>query len=310
VSAVEVWRGGVNTWECDEMGHLNVRFYVARAMEGLAGLAAELGMPQAFCATAASTLLLRELHIRFLREARPGAALHMTGGVISLAENEAWVLLELLHTRSNQPAATFQLRVAHVTPRDVRPFAWPRRVREHAEALLVDVPPHAATRSVSLEPVESLASLERADALGLKRTGRGVLSPAECDVFGRMRPEIFMGRISDGVGLLVEPIREALLASLGEAAPARLGGAALENRLIYLGWPRAGDQIMLRSGLAGVDGRTQRLVHWLLDPVTGAPWATTEAVATNFDLDARKIVPITEAARAAISPLVVEGLTL
>ena len=32
---VEVWRGGVNTWECDEMGHLNVRFYVARAMEGL-----------------------------------------------------------------------------------------------------------------------------------------------------------------------------------------------------------------------------------------------------------------------------------
>ena len=26
---LEVWRGGVNTWECDEMGHLNVRFYVA-----------------------------------------------------------------------------------------------------------------------------------------------------------------------------------------------------------------------------------------------------------------------------------------
>ena len=39
---IEVWRGCVNTWECDEMGHLNVRFYVARAMEGLVGLAAAL----------------------------------------------------------------------------------------------------------------------------------------------------------------------------------------------------------------------------------------------------------------------------
>ena len=32
---LEVWRGSVNTWECDQMGHLNVRFYVARSAEGL-----------------------------------------------------------------------------------------------------------------------------------------------------------------------------------------------------------------------------------------------------------------------------------
>lgn len=40
---VEVWRGGVASWECDQMGHLNVAFYVAKSMEGLVGLAAELG---------------------------------------------------------------------------------------------------------------------------------------------------------------------------------------------------------------------------------------------------------------------------
>ena len=40
---LEVWRGGVNTWECDEMGHMNVRFYVSRFIEGLAGLALRLG---------------------------------------------------------------------------------------------------------------------------------------------------------------------------------------------------------------------------------------------------------------------------
>lgn len=50
-TGVEVWRGGVNVWECDEMGHMNVRFYVTRAMQGLVGLAAELGMPEAFSPT-------------------------------------------------------------------------------------------------------------------------------------------------------------------------------------------------------------------------------------------------------------------
>jgi acyl-CoA thioester hydrolase len=58
---VEVWRGGVNTWDCDEMGHMNVRHYVSRAMEGLAGLAEALCMPQAFCTTASATLLVRDI---------------------------------------------------------------------------------------------------------------------------------------------------------------------------------------------------------------------------------------------------------
>src|ERR1700761_1671694 len=90
--AVEIWRGGVNTWECDEMGHMNVRFYVARFMEGLGGLALRLGLPQAFSAHANATLTVREHHIRFLKEAHAGAPLHMEGGVIEIDETGASLL--------------------------------------------------------------------------------------------------------------------------------------------------------------------------------------------------------------------------
>ena len=38
------YRGGVNTWECDEMGHMNVRFYVTKAEEGLGVFASALGL--------------------------------------------------------------------------------------------------------------------------------------------------------------------------------------------------------------------------------------------------------------------------
>ena len=31
-----LYQGSVNTWECDEGGHLNVRFHLERAMAGLA----------------------------------------------------------------------------------------------------------------------------------------------------------------------------------------------------------------------------------------------------------------------------------
>lgn len=310
MTALEVWRGAVNTWDCDEMGHLNVRGYVVCAMQGLGALAAELGAPRAFRQTASATLVVREHHIRFLREARPGAALHMTGGVVSLTDDEAWLLFELFHSGDGTPAATVQARVAHVTPQEGRAFPWPRDVRDRADALAVAVPAHAAPRSIALTPVTPRASLGRAEALGMINTGRAVVDATGIDVFGRMRPERFIGQVSDGVSGLTAPIRGAVAAALGEGAPKRMGGAVLEYRLLYLDWPRAGDHLALRSGLAAVDGRTQRLIHWLLDPVTGAPWGVSEAVAVNFDLDTRKVAPIGEAAQAALRPLIVEGLTL
>ena len=308
--AVEVWRGGVNTWECDEMGHLNVRHWVAKATEGLAGLAGELGMPDAFQPTATATLLLREHHIRFLREAKPGAPLHMLGSVTSATEDEAWLLLQLIHSNTDEPAGTFQVRVAHVSPDSGRPFPWPTRVRARLAQLTAEPPSHARPRSLSLEPVEPAAALDAAERLGLRSIGRGTIDGGQVDVFGRMRAEQFIGRVSDGVAGLVRPIREAVERSLESGSPGRMGGAVLEYRMLYLAWPQAGDHVLLRSGLAGVDGRTQRLVHWMLDPVSGRAWGSAEAVAINMDLDARRAAPISERVQAALRPLVVPGLTL
>jgi acyl-CoA thioester hydrolase len=121
-----------------------------------------------------------------------------------------------------------------------------------------------------------------------------------------MRAEMIIGRISDGI-----PTLGARLGSRqaeGETAPARMGGAVLEYRLAYLGWPRAGDRFVIRSGLVGVDARTTQYVHWVLDPKTGAPWASTLAVAVGLDLDARKIVPISSEAQARLRQRITPGL--
>lgn len=306
---VEIWRGGVNTWDCDEMGHMNVRHYVVRAQEGLIGLAAELGLPHAFSPHANATLLVKEHHIRFLREAHAGAPLTMLGGVIEMDETEARLLQLLIHPATGELAATFQTTVVHATPREGQAFPWPKIARERAQALMVEVPEKARARSLDLSPFAPTASLARADALKLSRIGLGGLLPTDCDVYGRMRAEQFIGRVSDGIGAFIHPFRD-LVVEHAEHKPKRMGGAVLEYRIAYLAWPRIGDRIDIRSGLVGTDARTMRVVHWMLDPATGEPWGTSEAVAITFDLDARKVAPVSDAARAALAKHEIAGLAL
>lgn len=304
MAEVEVWRGGVASWECDQMGHLNVGFYVAKSMQALAGLAAELGMPGAFAPAAEATLLVREQHIRFIREARPGAPLHMTGGVIAMGDDEARLML-LMHHQSGELAASFQTVVAHVTARDGRPFPWSDRLRARADALSVEVPEKAAPRSIGLAPIETQAGLARANELGLIRTGLGVIDAGDCDAFGRMRTETFMHRLSDGIPHFFAGRRPGA-ADTGR----KVGGAALEYRLIHHAWPRAGDRVELRSGSAGGDPRFRRLVHWLLDPATGRPWGSAEAIAVSFDLETRKLITLSDEEFARVEADAVPGLGL
>jgi acyl-CoA thioester hydrolase len=286
------------------MGHLNVGFYVAKAMQGLVGLAAELGMPQAFAPEALSTLIVREEHIRFIKEARPGAPLHMIGGVVEWGDADARLLFLLRH-RTGEIAAVFQMLVSHATAREARAFPWPERVSARARALSMEVPADARPRSIGLEPVESQASLERALALGLKRTALGAVMAADCDAFGRMRTELLMARISDGIPHLFDGTRPGAAENGG-----RTGGAALEYRLIHLAWPRAGQRLELRSGAAGGDARFRKLIHWLLDPETGRPWGVAEAIAVSFDLETRKLITLTDEALAQANAAAVPGLTL
>ncbi|MEO8811662.1 MAG: thioesterase family protein [Caulobacteraceae bacterium] len=306
---LEVWRGGVNTWECDEMGHMNVRFYVARAMEGLVGLAAGFGLPGAFRANASATLLVREQHIRFMREALARAPLHMTAGVLDLGENEARILQLLYHSNTGEIAASFVTVVAHVTARDERPFPWSQRTRALARTLAAVVPPGAGPRGLGTAPATSRADGTLADELGLMRLGAGAIGPEECDIFGRMRPEVFIGRVADNVPRLAGVFRDPA-AAVAPDRPASMGGAVVEYRLLHTAWPRAGDRFEIRSGMAAVDARTQRLVHWMIDPASGRAWGSAEALAVSFDLATRKVVEIGDADRTRLARFIVPGLSL
>jgi acyl-CoA thioester hydrolase len=279
----EVWRGGVNAWECDEMGHMNTRYYLARCMEGATALLVIAGLAEGLAATA-----LRETHIRFHREARAATALHMEGGLARLDDNDAELLLMLRHSGDGSLAATFRVTLAHEGP-------WPDAFRKRSTALVVDVPPQAKPRSVG-SGVPERQDLERHTRIAM-----GAIMPADCDHRGRMLPQKFAGTVSDGVRQLTAPLRE-IVVEHAEAPVPNIGGAVLEMRVAHLGQPALGDLFEVRSAFRGGDARTLVLEHWMLDPRDGRRWGYMESIAVVFDIEKRVVVGITEAARAALKP--------
>lgn len=301
----ELWRGNANAWECDELGHLNVRFYLAKGMQAVANLAADAGLNSAYAADATATLTPREIHIRFLAEARPGAPLLIRGGFTEVRESEADILLAMRHGGDDRLAATLRLTVAHADPGIGLIFPWPSRFLAGAEAMKTQALDEAAPRGTSTTPWAAVPSLERADALGLKMIGRGRFGPDEMDVFGRLRPEFLLGRVSDSVVHFAEAFPEETAFHAGETDVA-LSGALLETRIGPRRWPRAGDGYVVRSGLKAANEKVRTLVHWVIDPDTGRPWWTMEGVACAMDLEARRLAPaegvILERLQAAVIP--------
>lgn len=260
----EVWRGTANAWQCDHLGHMNTRFYLAIVEEGIAALG-----------FAAATV--RAQHMRFHREARAGAALHATGQILS----EGDLLFVLRHSETDQVAATFRLWIGTGA-------LWQGQG---------EIPKEAQPRSVKLEDVPLTASVRRAEELGLRRTGLGTITQ---DVWGLSG---FMGRVADSVSHLPSGDWRSVLE---RTAQVRVGGALVEFQTVHARWPRLGDRCEVRSGLAGCTDRVTYAVHWLLDPITGEPWAAVRAVGVPLDLEARRLVALTpeaqEAYRAASVP--------
>lgn len=73
---IELWRGNANAWECDELGHMNVRFYLAKAMEALGNLADKAGLNGVYLQDATATLIPRRSTSSF--SPRPAPALRST----------------------------------------------------------------------------------------------------------------------------------------------------------------------------------------------------------------------------------------
>lgn len=288
---ISLWKGSCNQWDCDEMGHMNVRIYVEKQIEALGVMAHAMKMPQAFRQGAPSTLIPVEQHIRYMAEVLAGRPISMVGCVLEYGECDAVIYQEMRHS-DGRVAAAMRTRVIHADNKSGEPFPWSSRTLDVLPTLIDTPPEQTAPRSVSMaDPAREISEIMYDDLrrLNIPLIGQGSVPPQHIDVHGRMAASWVIGRTSDSVPNLLYDWRQQMGKS--EDGSRRVGAAVLEYRMRYHRWPKPGDLFEAYTGSGKVAGKTHSLIHWMMDPVTGLPWATSEAVAITLDLDARKVIP-------------------
>lgn len=301
---IEVARSSVQTWECDNMGHMNVQFYVAKADEGLAALAAALGLSARAQRSAFASLIPREHHIRFHRELRPGAPFAILGGVVDCRPEGLIVYEEMQNAASGAVAATFVTRAEWCEVETRGGLPLPVNAIAKAPDLTVPLPPQGAPRGLDMAPPRPAPTIKDAERMGLITTFRGAVLGEHCDAAGYLTMRHYMGRVSDGIPNLIAQTRGE------DRSASRIGGAALEYRFVYRTYAREGDLLVLKSGLKSVGAKTYTWCHWLFDAESGENVATAEAVAISMDLVERKAIEIPPDMRANLERMVVPDLSV
>jgi len=266
-------------------------------------------MPHAFRANSPSTIIPVDQHIRFVREVLPGRPLTMNGCVLEAGEDDALIYQELRHGDGSL-AACMRTRVLHVDTTMRKPFPWSSRTRQAIPDVTDTAPEESAPRSIDMSAPglpHSEITLDRVKQVGAPLAGRGAVPPQHLDVHGHMYPYWMLGRTSDSVPNILYNWRKKVAESAGDL---RMGAAVLEYRLRYHDMPVAGDLYELYTSFGGAQGKTHNLIHWMMNPANGKPWATMQATAITLDLDARKAIPAPPEMIRELSEMAAPGLEI
>ena len=305
MSALYTWSGTANQWECDELGHLNMRHYLAKAAEARQMFITHLGLPDAFKAGASSSVRLKQVHIKYVKEARPGASLYIESGLLSLGENCA-TLVHIMYHANGQVAASLTEKLEHIFCRNQQPFPWPDRVRSKADSFKLPLPDIAKPKGLTGNEPMIGPELAQLEAWNCQHIGTGMFLPDEVDIMGSVKPSVYIGRVSDNVIRLTSAWPDFDLLNWEKYSTM---GVMLELRLRIHRHAVAGEPFLLKSGIAGVSKKTRNLVHNFVNPISGTSYATILTVNGVLDLNERKLVAPTASQMRLIKKAVIPSLT-
>ena len=299
------WAGECSAWECDELGHMNMRHYVHKVDEARRGLIIRLGLPRAFHSGVASTVRSRDFHIKYQGEAHPGNPLRIDSAIIDLMESAARLCHIMTH-RDGRIAATIVETVEHVYLPEDKIFPWPKRVREAAPEFTVALPVPAKARNVDGTAAFTGMSLSDLKTAGAKVIGAGVFGVSELDLTNRVTMGSFFGRTTSSIAWFREgwpEFEDPAYQASGMSA------ALLEMRAVIHRYPKRGDAYAYLPAMTSANSYTRQFVHNLVDPISGESWVSMQASGCKFDLNNRKLLKATEADLQQLEQGMVKGVS-
>lgn len=287
----------VQAEEIDHLGHMNVRFYAAKALRASRVLADQVGLSMQRCADEGAVLELRTAFTRHYREQMKGAELVMKGGVLEVHADGMRLYHELLNPAREERAATFvhDMRLRDEASRAPRPL--PEMAAVEAARRRVDWPEHGRPRTVDLGREPRALSREEALERGIAMRQVRELRPDECTdggYFPAIRyAELVWGGVPVDARLGWEPLRK-----LPDGG--KMGWAILESRGVLRRLPRAGDRVQSFGVEVEIGRKTSYRHSWVFDVDQGDLLLTTSTVDIAFDITRRRAIEIPRATRESL----------
>ncbi|MFM7421112.1 MAG: thioesterase family protein, partial [Alphaproteobacteria bacterium] len=138
---IVIGKGSVQSGECDVMGHMNVRHYLARAGDGLAWLGLALGITQD-----RGFFTPVDQHIRFLREMAAGTPFTIFGGVVARRGDQLRAYVEIRNSGTGVASAALVSDIELRDPHSGAVLPLPAGLEDKLAGLTVALPAHAGPR--------------------------------------------------------------------------------------------------------------------------------------------------------------------
>lgn len=279
--------------EIDSLGHMNVRYYMARMELANQALLEQIGLPQSVLG--GSYLKRIDTYTRFRQEQFEGAPLHAVGGVLALGEGGMQSYVEITNPATDTVAATFVVTTALIDrkTRETRPLP---ALAENAVAQ-VEIPNYARPRSLSLGPVNTNVTLEELDRV-IPDTEAGGMMSGKRDAVVEADDVDAEGWLREDVELMFLPFTKMAEQTGTPHGPPvfhtedgrRVGWAVMETRTLLYGQPRLGDTLAYFSADIELARKSRLSRRWAMDRASGRLLGISDTVGLCIDLDARRAV--------------------
>jgi acyl-CoA thioester hydrolase len=267
--------------EIDRNGHLNVRFYAARATRATQALAESLGLAASAGQQSGVLLLVTDAFTRYHREQLVGSHLAVRGGVIGIAADRLRLYHELSNRETGELAATFVHETRLLDRRSGAFVALP----ESLGCTLADRvpwPERGRPRTLDLDRPPKVLALAEATRRGLALRQDRTITAEECDPEGLLLPErqadLFWGG-RPATGRSEQPFR---------GWRPGFGWVTLESRSVSVRLPRVGTRVQSFGAEVDVGRKTTHRRHWAFDVDRGDVVAVTSMINLGFDVVARR----------------------
>jgi acyl-CoA thioester hydrolase len=130
------YRGVVQQWHCDFMGHMNVMWYVGKFDEGTWNLAVQCGLTASYLRDSRRGMAAVDQHISYRKELLVGDVIVVRSALLEVKPKAVRFVHEMFRADTNELAAVMMIKGVHIDTAARKSVAFEPHILAKSQDLL------------------------------------------------------------------------------------------------------------------------------------------------------------------------------